>query len=80
MNPPIPTFVHGRDPISQAGVVSGLRPRPEVRVVGEAAPASVAIVVADAVDEDTIRLLRTLRRGGAPGWCSWPPRSTTRAW
>ena len=66
MNPPIPTFVHGRDPISQAGVVSQLRMRPEVRVVDDAASASVALLVADAVDEDTIRLLRTMRRDGSP--------------
>ena len=66
MNPPIATYVHGRDPISQAGVISQLRMRPEVRVVDEAAQANVAIVVADAVDEDTIRLLRTMRRDGSP--------------
>jgi DNA-binding NarL/FixJ family response regulator len=66
VNPPIPTFVHGRDPISQAGVVSQLRMRPEVRVVEDAASASVALLVADAVDEDTIRLLRTMRRDGSP--------------
>ena len=66
MNPPIPTYVHGRDPISQAGVISQLRMRPEVRVVDDAAQASVALVVADAVDENTIRLLRTMRRDGQP--------------
>jgi DNA-binding NarL/FixJ family response regulator len=66
VNSPISTFVHGRDPISQAGVISQLRMRPEVRVVDEAAQATVAIVVADAVDEDTIRLLRTMRRDGSP--------------
>jgi len=66
VNPPIATLVHGRDPISQAGVISQLRMRPEVRVVDDAASATVAIVVADAVDEDTIRLLRTMRRDGSP--------------
>ena len=40
MNPPIATYVHGHDPISQAGVISQLRMRPEVRVVDDAAQAS----------------------------------------
>ena len=66
MNPPISTYVHGHDPISQAGVISQLRMRPEVRVVDDIAQASVALVVADAVDQDTIRQLRTMRRDGQP--------------
>ena len=64
MKPPIATYVHGRDPISQAGVISQLRMRPEIRVVEDAGQASVSVVVAAAVDEDTVRLLRTLRRDG----------------
>jgi DNA-binding NarL/FixJ family response regulator len=60
----IPVYVHARDPISQAGVASHLRPRPEVRVVGddEAAAALVTVVVVDGVDEDTLRMLRTAAR------------------
>ncbi|MFC0713349.1 response regulator transcription factor [Cellulomonas biazotea] len=53
-----------RDPISEAGVVSALRPRPEVRVVPveEAVQAQVAVVVADSVDDDALRLVRMVRR------------------
>jgi DNA-binding NarL/FixJ family response regulator len=62
----IPVFVHARDPISEAGVSSALRPRPEVRVVraDEADEARIALIVVDAVDEDAIRLLRSLQRRG----------------
>jgi DNA-binding NarL/FixJ family response regulator len=59
--------VEARDPILQAGVVSALRPRPEVRVLREAAegPPQVAVVVTDAVDESALRLVRACRRQGA---------------
>jgi DNA-binding NarL/FixJ family response regulator len=65
---PIPTYVHGRDPISQAGVISQLRPRPEIRVVDESdlGLATVAVVVADQVDEGTTQVLSSLRRDGRP--------------
>jgi len=58
--------VDARDPISEAGVVSALRPRPEVRVVrsGDEEGAHVAVVVADAVDDDALRLVRAVRRQG----------------
>jgi DNA-binding NarL/FixJ family response regulator len=62
----IPVFVYARDPISEAGVASQLRPRPEVRVVdaSEMHEAKVALIVTDRVDEDAIRLLRAVKRGG----------------
>jgi DNA-binding NarL/FixJ family response regulator len=59
--------VYARDPISEAGVASSLRPRPEVRIVGaaeEVAP-EVVLVVADELDEETLSRLRFLRRNGA---------------
>lgn len=62
----IATYVHGPDPISQAGVVSQLRARPEVRVVDSPEEASCAVVVADHVDDDTTRVLRRLRKDGRP--------------
>jgi DNA-binding NarL/FixJ family response regulator len=64
----IPVFVFARDPVSQAGVSAQLRPRPEVVVVdeGEVDTAKVAIVVADDVDEDAIRVIRALQRNGCP--------------
>jgi DNA-binding NarL/FixJ family response regulator len=65
---PVPTYVYASDPISQAGVISQLRARPEVRVVdaqhlGEAA---VALVVTDELDDETLRVLRALQRGSVP--------------
>ncbi|OFE15416.1 helix-turn-helix transcriptional regulator [Humibacillus sp. DSM 29435] len=58
--------VHARDPISAAGVVAELRPRPEVQVLRaqEIDLASVAVIVVDAVDEDAVRLLRQVQRRG----------------
>lgn len=60
----VAVWVSARDPISEAGVVSALRPRPEVRVLpaDEAASSQVAVVVADAVDDDSLRLVRMVRR------------------
>jgi DNA-binding NarL/FixJ family response regulator len=58
--------VHARDPISEAGVASQLRPRPEVRVLppGEGDLAEVAVIVVDAVDDDAVQLLRRVQRCG----------------
>ena len=63
---PIPTYVHARDPISQAGVVAQLRMRPEIRIVETAPQAAVAVVIADLVDDTTTRELRALRKDGRP--------------
>jgi DNA-binding NarL/FixJ family response regulator len=64
----IPVYVYAGDPISQAGVASGLRPRPELLVVGESEldTAKVAIVVTDVLDDQTVRVLLALQRGGRP--------------
>jgi DNA-binding NarL/FixJ family response regulator len=64
----IPTYVYAGDPISQAGVVSQLRPRPEVRIVDEADldRARVAVLVTDGVDAESLRVLRAVQRGGVP--------------
>jgi DNA-binding NarL/FixJ family response regulator len=63
----IAVCVHADDPISQAGVASQLRPRPEVRVLdnADADAARVALVVADKVGDRTLQLLRALQRGGS---------------
>ena len=66
MNNPITTYVHGRDPISQAGVISQLRMRPEIRIVDSADQAVVAVIIADQVDETTTRELRSMRKDGRP--------------
>jgi DNA-binding NarL/FixJ family response regulator len=62
----VATYVHARDPISQAGVVAQLRMRPEIRVVDSAAEAAVAVMIADTVDEHTTRELRAMRKDGQP--------------
>ncbi|MCK0113080.1 response regulator transcription factor [Ornithinimicrobium sp. F0845] len=68
MSAPVTTYVHGADPISQAGVVSQLRGRPEVRLVEESRldQATVAIVVTEHIDESATRILHGLRRGDQP--------------
>lgn len=58
MSTAITTFVHGYDPITQAGVVSQLRMRPEIRVVDAPGQAAVAVVIADQVDEPVTRRCR----------------------
>jgi DNA-binding NarL/FixJ family response regulator len=62
----VPTYVHARDPISQAGVVAQLRMRPEIRVVETAQQSAVALMIADTVDETTTRELRAMRKDSQP--------------
>ena len=61
-------FIYANDPISQAGVASQLRPRPEVQLVDaeELDEADVAVVVTESVDEEVLRVLRAVRRGSVP--------------
>lgn len=56
-------MVCARDPVSEAGVASQLRPRPEVLLhdAGDDS-AEVAVVVADSVDDDVVQILRSLQR------------------
>jgi len=64
MNQPLALFVQASDPVSQAGVVAELRDWPEVRVVEDATAADVGIVVTDEVDEEAIRMLKSVQRNG----------------
>ncbi len=66
--PRIPVYVYAGDPISQAGVASQLRQRPEVLVVeqGNIDTAQVAVIVAEVVDSGVVRVLRAVQRGGVP--------------
>jgi DNA-binding NarL/FixJ family response regulator len=51
------------DPVSRAGMLSSFRPRPEVTVLDwEDEHAVVAVVVADAVDDRVLQVLRSLQR------------------
>ncbi|WP_231605721.1 response regulator transcription factor [Micromonospora sp. HK10] len=71
VNPPAPRILVGlvsADVICRAGVISQLRPRPEVLLLDDAAAdqAEVALLVADGVDEPALRTLRALRIQQAP--------------
>ncbi|MFB6713995.1 MULTISPECIES: response regulator transcription factor [unclassified Streptomyces] len=57
--------LQAQDPISQAGVASQLRARPEVSVTewveGDASP-QIVVVVVDTVDEEVLTMLRHIQR------------------
>ncbi|WP_212808513.1 hypothetical protein [Micromonospora endophytica] len=59
----LPVHLYSTDVISRAGVVSQLRPRPEVLLLDEteADQAAVAVIISDTIDEPTLRTLRALR-------------------
>ncbi|MFT2016869.1 helix-turn-helix transcriptional regulator [Streptomyces sp. 796.1] len=58
--------LRAQDPVSQAGVASQLRARPEVRVIdpNTAEDAQVAIVVVDLIDDEVLGQLRQIQRAG----------------
>lgn len=60
----IPVVVHASDPISQAGIASQLRARPEILVVEDSASEepTVGIVVADEIDDEVLRVIKKLQR------------------
>src|SRR5688500_8482343 len=63
----IRVYVYAADPISQAGLASQLRARPEIQVVDDDVDrAEVAIVVSDEVDEEASRTVRAIQRNGIP--------------
>jgi DNA-binding NarL/FixJ family response regulator len=68
MSQRISTYVYAKDPVSQAGLLAQLRPRPEVDLVedDQIDTAAVALIVADEVDEETVRVIRAVQRNGCP--------------
>jgi DNA-binding NarL/FixJ family response regulator len=62
----VTVWVRADDPISEAGVLSQLRPRPEVSVLGAdaAGRADVAVVVVDTIGEEAVQILRSVHRCG----------------
>ena len=62
----VSTYVYADDPILQAGVVSQLRMRAEIDVVesGDLEGVDVGIAVADVLDDETLRILRSLKKAG----------------
>ncbi|HEU4422224.1 MAG TPA: LuxR C-terminal-related transcriptional regulator [Pilimelia sp.] len=61
-------FVFGADPLSQAGMETYLAGQPGVELVPQSGldSADVALVIADAVDEATLRVVRAVQRDGCP--------------
>jgi len=59
----VPVYVCALDPISEVGVAAALRPRPEVLLVDDPDidAGTVAVVVADMVDEQTLSLMRRVQ-------------------
>jgi DNA-binding NarL/FixJ family response regulator len=64
----IRVFVFGEDPISQAGVATQLRGRPEVLVVegSDIDSAEVAVVIVDQMGDSCARTVHAVQRGGCP--------------
>jgi DNA-binding NarL/FixJ family response regulator len=61
----IPVYVYAVDPITQTGLAVQLRGRSELAVVDSAdAPAAVAVLAVDTMDEETLSLMRGLRLRG----------------
>ena len=59
----ISVYVYAHDPISQAGIASQLRARPEILIVeNDIDSAAVAIVVVDEVDDETTRVVKAIQR------------------
>jgi DNA-binding NarL/FixJ family response regulator len=65
MSDRISVAVRAEDPLSRAGLLSHLRHRQEVRLVrdDEDGEPMVAVVLVDRVDEESLRIIRALRRG-----------------
>jgi DNA-binding NarL/FixJ family response regulator len=61
-------FVFGADPLSQAGMATYLRDQPEIELVPRSGvdQADVALVIAEAADETTLRVVRAMQRDGCP--------------
>ena len=66
--PRIAVYAYADDPLTQAGIATLLRPRPEVEVVdgAEIDRAMVAIVAVEEVTADTARTIRAIQRDGCP--------------
>lgn len=64
MSERIAVSIHASDPVSRAGVASQLRTRPEITIVDQDDAATVALVVADHVDEEAVRVVKAIRGAG----------------
>jgi DNA-binding NarL/FixJ family response regulator len=63
----IRVFVDACDPISRAGIAAELQGRPEVQVIEhDEGVTSIALVAVDELDEDALRIVRSVERNGHP--------------
>ena len=64
----IPVVLYATDPVSEVGIASQLRARPEVRLLsdGDPEPAEVAVLVFDNIDDEAVRVVRKVQRNGCP--------------
>ncbi|MEV0397183.1 helix-turn-helix transcriptional regulator [Polymorphospora rubra] len=62
----VPTYIRTPDPISTAGITAALRGRSEIEVVpeGSVTADTVGVVATDALDRDTLDVLKSVRRLG----------------
>ncbi|MGH3622264.1 MAG: helix-turn-helix transcriptional regulator [Sciscionella sp.] len=62
----IPVYVSASDPISEAGVIAGMRSQQELRIIdqSEVGAATVGVVVVECPDEETERLIKRLQARG----------------
>lgn len=66
----IPVLVYANDPISRTGIVVELGARPELRLLRDDDPrpsGCVGVVVAEEIDDATVRLVKAVRRGECSG-------------
>ncbi len=66
----IPVLVYANDPISRTGIVVELGARPELRLLRDGdprPPGCVGVVVAEEIDDATVRLVKAVRRGECSG-------------
>jgi DNA-binding NarL/FixJ family response regulator len=64
----IPIFVYARDPITEAGIAAALRDSAQLKVLDETDldHAQVAVVAADEVDDETLRVIKAIQRSSSP--------------
>ena len=64
----IPVVLYATDPVSEIGIASQLRARPEVHLLGDGDPeaAEVAVLVFDNIDDEAVRVVRKVQRNGCP--------------
>jgi DNA-binding NarL/FixJ family response regulator len=63
---PVPITVNALDPISEIGLLTQLRHRPEVAIAGAGVHPAVSLAILDNTDEEALRWLKALHADGLP--------------